>query len=155
MNNTLGTLPASQDTYQSDAAINLYSDVFSRGYFYKDFDLRMTMHPITGALNIIKDENAVKRSLYNLLMTEPGEKPFNSEYGVPLNSMLFNLTQLNPMDIDFQIRHSIQLFEPRIKIQKINITRLPNEVGIEIAIEFSINTLHSEQTFQIQLKRLR
>jgi phage baseplate assembly protein W len=103
----------------------------------------------------LKEETAIRRALINLILTEPGEKPFNANFGTPLNGLLFNIDLLNPLDIEDQIKRSIELFEPRVKVKKIKTIdgRDANSIGVEIV--YSIQNLQNTPDVKIQLKRLR
>jgi len=80
--------------YQDNSAIYEYNDIYSRDEVYSDFDLRMVQHPLNNKLVVLKEENAIKRALINLILTEPGERPFNPNFGTPLNGLLFNIEKI-------------------------------------------------------------
>jgi len=109
------------NTYQNNSSIYEYEDIYSRDRVYSDFDLRLIKHPLNNNLVTLKEENAVQRALVNLILTEPGEKPFHPNFGTPLNGLLFNIDLLNPLDIEDQIQRSINLFEPRVHVKKIKV----------------------------------
>ena len=141
--------------YQSNFALNPYEDVISRDRIYTDFDLRMITHPINGSLSILEDIDAVKRALINLILTEPGERPFDPNYGTPLGAMLFNFMELNPFDVEDQIKRSIDLYEPRVKVTNVRLIDERDSNTIGVIIEFRVINVESEETYSIQLKRLR
>ena len=142
-------------TYQAESTVNEYDDIYSRNLVYKDLDLRFMPHPLTGNISPLENINAVKRAVINIVLTEPGERPFNQYFGTPLNKMLFNFDQLNPLDLQKQIKKSIEAFEPRVKIKAINISdqRDSNEIGVSII--FYIINVTTDEPITIQLKRLR
>lgn len=141
--------------YQDSSVIHDFEDVYARDILYRDFDLRMITHPLTNDLMVLKDENAVKRSLINLVMTEPGDRPFQPNYGTPLRSMLFNIIELNPLDIEDQIERSIKTHEPRVNVKTVKIFdgRDSNSIGVQIL--YSIKNVSRDTDFTIRLKRLR
>lgn len=143
------------NTYQNNSSIYEYEDIYSRDRVYSDFDLRLIKHPLNNNLVTLKEENAVQRALVNLILTEPGEKPFHPNFGTPLNGLLFNIDLLNPLDIEDQIKRSINLFEPRIYVKKIKVIdgRDANSIGVEIV--YSIINIENSRDIKIQLKRLR
>ena len=64
-------------------------------------------HPVTGDLQVTKEDAAVKQSVVNLLMTIPGERPFNSNLGSRISELLFE-----PLDygVAAQIASEIKTF---------------------------------------------
>lgn len=141
-------------TYQDRETLHVYEDVYSRDQVYRDLDLRLIPHPLTGNINPLEEVNAVKRSLYNLMLTELKERPFNMQFGTPIGGMLFNLHQLNSLDIEDQINRSIELFEPRAIVKDVIILNSPDSNSIEVSIQFSVRNLTPE-VFEVRLKRTR
>ena len=105
----------------------------------KDLKINFKPHPITGDLQVTKDETAVKQSVVNLLMTIPGERPFNNDLGSNLSALLFE-----PMDygvaaqIKNEITSTIENYEPRIGIIDLNVEPLFNENSFDVHLEFTI-----------------
>ena len=122
--------------YQNRESLRLYQDLYSRDILYRDLDLRLIPHPLTAKLNPLEEVDAVKRALVNLILIEPGEKPFDPNFGTPLNALLFDLNTLNPLDLEDQIERSIRLYEPRVRVREIKIDNYPDQNGIEINISF-------------------
>ena len=93
-------------------------------------------HPVTGDLQVTKEDAAVKQSVVNLLMTIPGERPFNSRLGSRISELLFE-----PLDygiaaqIQDEIRTTIRNYEPRIGIV---------ELVVEPEFEQNSFTVHME-----------
>ena len=48
---------------------------------FKDISLSFTPHPITKDLPVLRNENAIKKSVRNLIQTIPTERFFNSVLG--------------------------------------------------------------------------
>lgn len=123
---------------------------------YKDFDLSFMEHPQSGDVQKKIDLNSVRQSLKNLLMTMPGERPFNPYLGTELYRLLFE-----PMDpitisaIDQTIERTIQNYEPRINLDLIQIVPAPDENSISITIVFRDKVTGTPGTFNTTLQRLR
>lgn len=141
-------------SYQNRETLNVYEDIYARDQIYKDLDLRLIVHPITGNISPLEEVKAVMRALYNLVMTEPREKLFNMEFGTPLGGFLFDLHRLNYLDIEDQVKRSIELFEPRAIVKDVEVDDRPDENAIEITIRFSIANLTPE-VFEVRLSRTR
>ena len=73
-------------------------------------------NPLTDDLIVLKDANAIARSVRNIVLTAPGEKFFNPDYGTNISESLFeNLNVLTVDVIKSQIQYSIERFEPRVR----------------------------------------
>ena len=60
---------------------------------YKDLGLSFIPHPVTKNVGVLKNENAVKRAVRNLILTNKGEQVFDELYGGNITSLLFeNIT---------------------------------------------------------------
>ena len=92
---------------------------------YSDIDL--FFGPKVGSKDISKlaDFTAVKRSVRNLILTNPYEKPFHPEIGSGVRDMLFEpMSALTAHVLTRQIENVIENFEPRAKI--IGVSAQPN-----------------------------
>ena len=91
---------------------------------FKDISLSFTPHPVTNDLTVIKNENAIKKSVRNLVQTIPTERFFNSILGTDIRSTLFDFCDFGTASvIERQIKTSIEnlLLIPNITDAKLNI----------------------------------
>ena len=73
------------------------------------------MHPVTKDLTVIKDANAIAKSVRNIVQTIPKERFFNSILGSDVRSSLFDLVDIGTASvIEKQIEIAITNFEPRV-----------------------------------------
>ena len=110
--------------------------VLKRSKSFRDINLSFKMHPITNDLMVIKDEDAIKRSVINIVNTIIGEKPFLNDFGSQINASLFELdTSLHYISIESQITSALNTYEPRIEIDevKVNIDGENNEMSALIS----------------------
>ena len=97
--------------------------VLKRSKSFRDINLSFKMHPITNDLMVLKNEDAVKRSVVNIVMTVIGEKPFLNDFGSQMNASLFELdTSLQYISIENQIISALNNYEPRIRIVEVRVT---------------------------------
>ena len=90
---------------------------------FKDISLSFKRHPVTNDLIAIKNEDAIKRSVQNIVLTIVGEKPFEPIFGTNINSSLFELnTSIEAIGIREQIRSAITNFEPRVNNLEVAVT---------------------------------
>lgn len=132
------------------ASINKQVRVFT------DFDLSFTKHPVTGDIAVLKNENAIKRAVRNLILTNHYERPFHSEIGCNIRGMLFN--PASPMlnnTIKRIITQTINEFEPRVRIVDIEITNEIDNNSLNISIHFVIVNTTKRLTVDIVLERTR
>ena len=59
---------------------------------FKDINLSFKRHPVTNDVVTIRDEDAIKRSVKNIIFTIVGEKPYSPDFGSKINDSLFELT---------------------------------------------------------------
>ena len=92
----------------------------SRGF--KDISLSFSRHPITNDIPAIFNEDAIKKSVMNLVRTKIGERFFNPLLGSNIEAMLFELTT-NRLDdaLIEEIRNTINNFEPRVNLRDVSI----------------------------------
>ena len=90
----------------------------SRGF--KDVSMTFQRNPLNGDILGLKNENAISRSIRNIVFTIPGEKFFNESFGSDINQSLFmNIDELSAVIIKDQISSSISKFEPRVNLVEV------------------------------------
>ena len=106
---------------------------------FKDISLSFEPHPITKDLPILKNENAIIRSIRNLVETIPTERFFNLTLGSNVRSSLFEFVDFGTASvIQDQIRLTIQNFEPRVQNVLVQVNPSPDTNEFEITITFDI-----------------
>ena len=87
---------------------------------FKDISMTFQSNPLTSDLIALKNENAIARSIRNIVFTIPGEKFFDESFGSNINRSLFdNIDELSALVIKDQITESIENFEPRVDTVKV------------------------------------
>jgi phage baseplate assembly protein W len=90
---------------------------------FRDISLSFKRHPVTNDILVIKNEDAIKRSVQNIVLTIIGEKPFEPLFGSNIKSSLFELnTSLEAIGIREQIVSAIRNFEPRVDNLDVSVT---------------------------------
>ena len=108
-------------------------------YLYSDIDLRFIPQPGTKDVSFSYDEQAVIRSVKNLLLTAPFERPFNPNLGSQINKLLFE--PINPLTaslIEDEIIRTINNYEPRASIASIAINAYPDQDAYQVSMFFYI-----------------
>jgi phage baseplate assembly protein W len=123
---------------------------------FADIDLSFVPHPATGDLMLKRDEQAIKNSIKNLIMTMHYERKFNSQIGSSVNSLLFDTPSYATVAlISREVRNTIENFEPRAVIQDIQVGFDPDNHIMGLTIIFNIVNTSTPITLQFSLDRTR
>ena len=106
---------------------------------FKDINLSFKRHPVTNDVVSINDEDAIKRSVKNIIFTILGEKPFEPEFGSVINNSLFELnTSMNEMRVSDEIKQSLINYEPRIQDIKVTTSIYPDSNELNCTVQYDI-----------------
>tara|TARA_B100001094_G_scaffold273492_1_gene279897 strand:+ start:1197 stop:1595 length:399 start_codon:yes stop_codon:yes gene_type:complete len=106
---------------------------------FKDISLSFKRHPITNDIGAIRNEDAIKRSVRNLVQTIPRERYFNSILGSDVTGLLFDFVDFGTAsNIDRQIQTTITNFEPRVENLDIEVIPRPDDNSFEVIIHYDI-----------------
>ena len=115
----------------------MYGNRVSRSY--KDISLSFDPHPITKDLPVLKNENAIRRSVRNLVQTIPGERFFNPLLGSSVYESLFDLYDFGTSTlIEQEIITTLENFEPRVANVQVQIDPRPDQNNFDVTIFFDI-----------------
>ena len=124
--------------------------------YYSDFTRSFAKTPVGNQLARITNERSIDQALKNIILTNVGERLFQPNIGSNILATLFeNNYESNLTSIEFYIRTSIDINEPRVNLIDVNV-----EVGEsehELVINILYNTINNpeQQTFTYILKRVR
>ena len=127
----------------------------SRGF--KDISMTFQANPLNSDLIAIKNENAIARSVKNIVFTLPGEKFFNPTFGSRISRTLFeNIDDITASVIVDEIKESIRNFEPRVEL--LDVQAFPNfdnnQFDVTIAYKIiGIDALPQQLNFALQSTR--
>ena len=114
---------------------------------FKDISMTFQRHPLTDDLIALKNEQAIARSLRNIVFTTPGEKFFNETFGSRISDALFdNVDDISASLLIDEIRQSITNFEPRVDLldvraepnfdnNEFNVRIVYNIVGVDVPVQ--------------------
>ena len=109
---------------------------------FKDINLSFKRHPVTNDVVTIRNEDAIKRSVRNIIFTILGEKPFEPEFGSIINEALFELnTDLNEIRISDEIKNSLENYEPRISGISVSVSVYPDSNEMNCTVQYDITGL--------------
>ena len=92
---------------------------------FKDISMTFQVNPLNSDLIGLKNENAIARSVRNIVFTLPGEKFFDEDFGSRISASLFeNIDEISAAEIVDEIEQSLINYEPRINL--LNVRAFPN-----------------------------
>ena len=109
---------------------------------FKDISLSFTKHPVTNDVTVLKNEDAIKKSVINLCRTRINERFFNDLLGTSIEDSLFE-TNLDDVAsfIEREITVLLKNFEPRIRLTSVIVESLVDSYELQIRIEYDITGL--------------
>jgi len=141
-----------------DATVTNESDRSTQ--IFKDLNLNFVVHPLRKDISVLKDIEAIKRSVRNLIyLNVEGkfEKPFHPEIGTGIRDSLFEINDplARSVLID-KIRNTIDNYEPRVDLVNVEVDTDYSENELRINLEFYINNVPTDLIeFETILKRVR
>ena len=106
---------------------------------FKDISMSFQTNPLTSDLIAMKNENAIARSVKNIVFTNPGEKFFNPRFGSRITESLFeNADELTAIEISTQIEESINRYEPRVKLRSVDTNANIDGNSFDVVITYDI-----------------
>ena len=110
---------------------------------FKDISMTFQSNPLNDDLIAIKNENAIARSLRNIVFTTPGEKFFNQSFGSRISESLFeNIDEITATIIVDEIRQSIDNYEPRVEVD--DVKAFPNYENNSFDVTITYDVIGSE-----------
>ena len=140
---------------QEDADISKISITSSRKTVYKDLDLSFVANNIG---NVFKktETSAVKQAVKNILTSNRFDKPFDPDFGVNLRGYLFELADENTAgELIERIKSTIEAYEPRAIIRKIDVKSNEDNNSINILLKFQVRNTDQTVSFETTVSRLR
>ena len=106
---------------------------------FKDISLSFTRHPVTNDLIILKNEDAIKKSVINLVRTRTNERFFNDLLGTSVENSLFELSDSGLFSfLEEEITTLLNNFEPRISLKSVLLEFIEDSNTLNIRISYDI-----------------
>ncbi len=127
----------------------------SKGFL--DLSASFQSSPLSSDLLVLKNENAIARSVRNLVLTIQGERPFAPILGSNVNNLLFeNIDKLTAAALRTEIRNTIENYEPRVEINEIIVDPNYDNNEFNVTVQYyivGIDVPEQELTFALQPTR--
>jgi len=135
---------------------NVFTAKTKKINLYQDFKKNLEISPISSDVTVWKDEDAVKESIKNLILTDKGERLMRPELGGDINALLFeNITPAVLILIQNQVRTTIELYEPRAELIDVIATSNIDDNTVRVNIQFYITNVQQPIKLDVFLERTR
>lgn len=123
---------------------------------FVDLNPNFESHPITGDVLLLKNEDAIKHAIKNIVLTAKGEKVFRPLFGTNATTKLFENFDVTIADeITISIRDAIEKYDPRVQVGNIEYIDDIDNNGLEIIINYQITGLPlNPQSLNLILERV-
>ena len=106
---------------------------------FRDISLSFTRHPVTNDVTTLRNEDAIKKSVINLVRTRTNERFFNELLGTSVGDTLFELNNDYQSDgLKEEIVTLLENFEPRIRLTNVYVDPELDSNNLLIRIEYDI-----------------
>lgn len=129
---------------------------FLKKNLFKDLDLDFTPHPVTGDVSVKTDEEAVKRSIRNLILMSRYDKPFRPEIDSRLSKLLFEpASPLVAMAVRSNIMDVLAAYEPRARINDVQVVFDDAKNSFDVLVSFMLVNSRAASKVFVSIERLR
>jgi len=123
---------------------------------YTDLDLDFLRHPTTSDVVVKSGDDAIKRSIRNLIFTNYYDRPFRSYIGSNIRNALFNnVDQFTADQLQTAITDVINNFEPRVSVMSVEIDADIDRNGFNVNLMYVIKNREQPVLTTIFLERVR
>jgi len=106
---------------------------------FVDLNPKFEKNPLTGDLPLIKNDDAIKQSIKNIVMTAKGEKPFRPFFGSDVKTAVFETFDIYNVDtIAVAIEDALKAYEPRVDVKDVTVINDIDSNVVEIVIDYDI-----------------
>ena len=117
--------------------MSTYTTNVSRAF--KDISLSFKRHPVTNDVTILRNEDAIKRSVINLTRTRINERFFNDLVGTSIQDALFeNMNSGVEAALEQEITSLLTNYEPRIDLNSVYVIADQDSNALEIQVDYNI-----------------
>ena len=106
---------------------------------FKDISMSFQSNPLNNDLIALKNVNAIARSVRNIILTTPGEKFFDPDFGSNVSKLLFeNVDDITASQIQEEIEFSINNYEPRVKLLDVKVIADNDNASFDTIITYEV-----------------
>ena len=117
--------------------MSTYTTKVSRAF--KDISLSFKKHPVTNDVTVLRNEDAIKRSVINLTRTRINDRFFNELIGTSIADNLFeNMDSGLEAALEEEIGTLLRNYEPRIELNTVYVIANQDSNDLNIQIDYDI-----------------
>jgi phage baseplate assembly protein W len=136
--------------------INVFTNRSKTPDLFSDLRKDLVLSPLSEDLAVLKNENAVKESIKNLILTDRGERLMQPFLGGGIRELLFeNLIPRTVKSIENRVRDTIELHEPRCELIDVSVSANLDENSVRVIIQFYVSNVDQPTSLDIILERIR
>tara|TARA_R100000426_G_scaffold43201_2_gene33008 strand:- start:12978 stop:13400 length:423 start_codon:yes stop_codon:yes gene_type:complete len=123
---------------------------------FKDLGLSFTTHPVTKKLSVLTNEEAIKRAVRNLILTNNYERFYNPFFGGNITSYLFeNFSPITKVSIEKSVKDAIEVYEPRVDLLDVDINQNDDRNELIVNIIFRPKNQLQQTRLNFTIERVR
>lgn len=123
---------------------------------YSDIDFTLAKRPVLNDIALSYDNQAIIRSLRNILLTKKFEKLWNPEFGSNIDTLLFeNISGVTSAALEKEISVAIANYEPRVNMKNVVVTPYIDRNAYDVTLTFYISNATQPTTVTVFLERNR
>ena len=106
---------------------------------FRDFSLTFEKNAVTNDLLSLKNEDAIKASVKNIVLYNFFEKPFDPAFGGNIIGLLFeNYTTGLATEIETRIQDAIDIYEPRVVVTDVDASFTEDRNDMQVRVKYVI-----------------
>ena len=123
---------------------------------FKALGLSFTTHPVTKKLSVLTNEEAIKRAVRNLILTNNYERFYNPFFGGNITSYLFeNFSPITKVSIEKSVKDAIEVYEPRVDLLDVDINQNDDRNELIVNIIFRPKNQLQQTRLNFTIERVR
>jgi phage baseplate assembly protein W len=123
---------------------------------FTDFHKDLTINPLSSDLALKTNEESIKQSLKNLILTDRGERLFQPNLGSDVRASLFeNATPVTLKILEERVKDVINNFEPRVSLIDVDVTSLYDDNKVKVTIYFYVKNSEDPISVTVFIERVR
>jgi phage baseplate assembly protein W len=136
--------------------VQVYTPRTKKPVLYSDFRKDLAKSPVSNDIAVLKDEDSVKESIKNLILTDPGERLMQPFIGGGIRALLFeNITPAVIKIIEDRVRTTIEIYEPRAELIDVTVSSNIDDNQVGVTVRFYVQSQQQPIILNVILERIR
>ena len=129
---------------------------YKKSRTFKDIPMNFFKNSFTKDISVVKNAEAIKQSVRNIVLTSPGEKLFDPTFGSRIYTMLFEPLDAFLIDaLSVEILNTVKNYEKRAKVDRVIVDVKPDSNALVIKIRFMIFNERFPVDLEVAIERVR